>query len=83
MVEKKHWPTVAFMDGLWFNQAMNKQKAIELLGGSVTAAAAAVGVSYHAIAKWPDVLPRRIADRVEAALYRQLTAKRRRKAETV
>ena len=62
---------------------MNKQKAIELLGGSVTAAAAAVGVSYHAIAKWPDVLPRRIADRVEAALYRQLTAKKRRKAETV
>ncbi len=66
---------VVFNDGLWFNLAMDKQKAIELLGGTVTAAAAAVGVSYHAVAKWPDVLPRRIADRVEAALYRQLTAK--------
>lgn len=65
---------------------MDKQKAIELLGGSVSAAASAIGVSYHAVAKWPDVLPRRIADRVEAALYRQMTAKakpRRKVAETV
>lgn len=63
---------------------MDKQKAIELLGGSVSAAASAIGVSYHAVAKWPDVLPRRIADRVEAALWRQAQAKKRRKvAETV
>jgi molybdenum-dependent DNA-binding transcriptional regulator ModE len=72
---------VASFDGLWFNGGMDKQKAIELLGGSVTAAATAIGISYHAVAKWPDVLPRRIADRVEAALYRQLTTKNKRRTK--
>ena len=49
---------------------MQKAQAIELLGGTVSAAAEAVGVTYQAVDKWPDVLPRRIQDRVEAALYR-------------
>ena len=49
---------------------MNKQTAIELLGGSVAAAADAVGVTYQAVDKWPDQLPPRIADRVQAALWR-------------
>lgn len=49
---------------------MEKQKAIELLGGSVAAAADAVGVTYQAVDKWPDQLPPRIADRVQAALWR-------------
>lgn len=43
---------------------MLKTKAIELLGGSVSAAAKALGVSYQAVDKWPDELPPRIAERV-------------------
>lgn len=50
---------------------MLKSKAIELLGGTTTAAAAAIGITPQAIADWPDVLPKRIEDRVLAALYRQ------------
>lgn len=50
---------------------MTKQEAITLLGGNVSATAVAVGVSYQAVDKWPDVLPQRIADRVQAALYRR------------
>lgn len=49
---------------------MLKTEAIRLLGDSISAAAAAVGVSYQAVDKWPDVLPQRIADRVQAALWR-------------
>ena len=49
---------------------MEKQKAIELLGGTVAAAADAIGVTYQAVDKWPDELPPRIADRVQAALWR-------------
>lgn len=59
------------MSELWFNVRMLKSKAIELLGGTVAAAAAAVGVSYQAVDKWPEVLPDRIVDRVIAALVRQ------------
>lgn len=50
---------------------MDKQKALTLLGGTVATAAEAIGVSYQAIDKWPDVLPPRIADRVLAALARK------------
>lgn len=50
---------------------MRKQKAIELLGGTVAAAASAIGVTYQAVDKWPDVLPDRIADRVVAVLARK------------
>ena len=53
---------------------MDKQHAISLLGGSVTAAARAIGVTYHAVYRWPPVLPPRIADRVTAALARQQAA---------
>ncbi len=49
---------------------MLKQKAIELLGGTTSAAADAIGVSYQAIDKWPDQLPGRIVDRVIAACVR-------------
>lgn len=45
---------------------MLKTQAIELLGGSITAAAKAIGISYQAVDKWPDDLPPRIADRVYA-----------------
>lgn len=50
---------------------MLKIKALELLGGTPTTAAAAVGVTPSAIAQWPDVLPKRIADRVLAAQARK------------
>jgi len=50
---------------------MLKTKAIALLGGSVSDAADAIGVTYQAIEKWPDVLPARIADRVVAAIARK------------
>lgn len=43
---------------------MQKQKAIELLGGTVSAAAEAMGVTYQAVSGWPDELPARIAERV-------------------
>lgn len=50
---------------------MHKSKAIELLGGSVAAAANAIGVTYQAVDKWPEILPDRIADRVLAAQARK------------
>lgn len=50
---------------------MLKQKAIELLGGTVSTAAEAIGISYQAVDKWPEVLPPRIADRVVAAMNRR------------
>ncbi|CDS48937.1 hypothetical protein [Polaromonas sp. CG9_12] len=49
---------------------MQKLKAIELLGGSVSAAAKKVGVSYQAVNQWPEILPARIEDRVISALAR-------------
>lgn len=54
---------------------MLKADALQLLGGSVARAAEAVGVSYQAVNKWPDVLPPRIEDRVYAALWRMRYAK--------
>lgn len=50
---------------------MTKQQAIGLLGGSVTSAAAELGVTRQAVEKWPDVLPDRIADRVRGAWARK------------
>lgn len=50
---------------------MRKSEAIELLGGSVPAAAEAIGITYQAVDKWPDELPDRITDRVQAALWRK------------
>jgi len=56
---------------------MLKTRAIELLGGSVTAAADAIGITPQAISQWPETLPPRIADRVQAALVRMKTNKRK------
>lgn len=49
---------------------MNKADAIQMLGGSTASAAKAIGISYQAVDKWPDDLPRRIEDRVIAAALR-------------
>ena len=49
---------------------MEKEKAIELLGGSTASAAAAIDVSYQAVRKWPPRLTPRIIDRVIAGLLR-------------
>lgn len=50
---------------------MLKTEAVALFGGSVSRTAVALGVSYQAVDKWPDVLPIRIADRVRGAWLRQ------------
>lgn len=50
---------------------MLKTKAIELLGGTPSAAAEKVGVTVQAIQQWPEELPDRIADRVLAAIARE------------
>lgn len=50
---------------------MLKQEALKLLGGTASAAARAIGVTPQAVNDWPDALPPRIADRVQAALWRQ------------
>lgn len=49
---------------------MRKSEAINLLGGNVRDAAKALGVSYNAVNKLPDVLSRRVADRVIGACVR-------------
>jgi transposase-like protein len=53
---------------------MNKQQAIELLGGTVSAAARACGVTSSAVSQWPDELTKDHIDRVQAALWRQQQA---------
>lgn len=49
---------------------MTKDEALTALGGTRSAAAAAIGCTPQAISQWPDILPRRIEDRVLAALSR-------------
>ncbi|WP_227459282.1 Cro/CI family transcriptional regulator [Cupriavidus pauculus] len=50
---------------------MEKSKATELLGGTTSAAANAIGISPQAYSQWPDRLPKRLADRVVAAIARR------------
>lgn len=50
---------------------MKKHHALRLLGGTVTTAAKACGITPSAVSQWPDELPSRIADRVVAAVARQ------------
>ncbi|KGG82862.1 hypothetical protein P245_25655 [Comamonas thiooxydans] len=53
---------------------MTKTEAITLLGGSVAKAAEAIGINSQAISQWPTELPARLADRVQAALWRMQQA---------
>jgi len=55
---------------------MNKSDAIKLLGGTTASVAEAIGISYQAVSKWPEILPPRISDRVHAAVNRQKKAKK-------
>lgn len=48
---------------------MTKTEALNLLGG-INRAAELIGVTPPAIYQWPEELPARIADRVQAALWR-------------
>lgn len=57
---------------------MQKQEAINLLGKTATEAANAIGITPQALGQWPDDLPRRLIDRVQAALWRKQQAQRKR-----
>jgi transcriptional repressor of cell division inhibition gene dicB len=50
---------------------MNKHDALAHFDGSVKAAATEIGCTQEAIRMWPDPLPPRIRDRVQAALWRR------------
>lgn len=50
---------------------MKKSEAIKLLGGTPTAAAREIGITVGAVSLWPEELPARIADRVQAAIWRK------------
>lgn len=49
---------------------LTKTEAIEMLGGSKSSAAKAIGCTVQAVHKWPELLSARIADRVIAAQIR-------------
>lgn len=48
-----------------------KQQAIEMLGGSQTAAAKALGITYQAVRKWPEALTPDIENRLIGMLVRR------------
>lgn len=54
----------------WCNQAMNKQQAIDMLGGKPSKAAKAIGITPQAVNGWPEELSDRIRDRVELAFIK-------------
>lgn len=59
---------------------MDKQKAIEMLGGTAIKAAQAMGYkSRHAIYMWPEILPQSVTDRVNGALTRIRATKPRKR----
>ena len=53
---------------------MKKHDALAHFDGSVKTAATEIGCTQEAIRMWPDPLPPRIRDRVQAALWRRQTA---------
>lgn len=50
---------------------MLKTDALKVLGPDAQSAADAIGCSRQAVEKWPEVLPKRIVDRVIAAVARR------------
>jgi hypothetical protein len=62
--------------------SMRKEEALKRLGdGSISAAAAAMNISYQAVKKWPDPLTDRIADRIEGFLLRRKRERATRKQQ--
>jgi hypothetical protein len=51
---------------------MKKSDATALLGNTATSAAEAIGITYQAYSQWPEDLPHRLQDRVQAAIARKL-----------
>jgi transcriptional repressor of cell division inhibition gene dicB len=51
---------------------MRKSTALTLLGGTPSSAAKRIGITPQAVSGWPDDLPPAIADRVQAAVARDL-----------
>lgn len=51
--------------------SIHKSEAIAVLGGSVSAAAEAMHITYQAVDKWPEVLSNKVSDRVLAAWARK------------
>lgn len=49
---------------------MNKQQAIDMLGGKPSKAAKAIGITPQAVNGWPELLSDRIRDRVELAFIK-------------
>ena len=49
---------------------MEKTEAFALLGKTAVEVAHKVGVTPQAVSAWPDTLPDRIRDRVQAAVWR-------------
>jgi len=62
---------------------MEKSKAIEMLGGTVTKTAAAIGIRPQAVSRWPVTLTSKISDRVHAAFARQSAARKRKSRGSV
>ncbi|MGE5452454.1 MAG: hypothetical protein ACM3VZ_11510 [Acidobacteriota bacterium] len=58
---------------------MTKNEAIKQLGRTATEAAAAIGITAQALSQWPEVLPQRLIDRVQAALWRKAASRKPRK----
>ena len=59
---------------LIYNVSMNKQTAINLLGGTPALAAKAMGYkSSHAIYMWPETLSKPVADRVKGVCQPNLS----------
>jgi hypothetical protein len=51
---------------------MNKQQAIDLLGGTAKSAAEAMGyTSVHAVYMWPDELSKEVEQRIRGVLAMQ------------
>ena len=56
---------------------MNKQQAIDMLGGKPSKAAKAIGITPQAVNGWPEELSDRIRDRVELAFIKMQKTKGR------
>lgn len=50
---------------------MTKTEATALLGGSISTAADAIGITVQAYFQWPEELSDKLRDRVQAALWRK------------